>query len=81
MECNELCLKNGYMKEHIPDYKYTPVTVLANDTSKIYSYRDLLTDSTIQHSRPDIGVLDKKDKTLTLPFQHLTILGKKTWKK
>jgi hypothetical protein len=47
-------------------YKYTPETILENDTHKIYYDRAILTDRTIHYNRPDITILDKIHKTALL---------------
>jgi hypothetical protein len=43
-------------------YKYTPASVLENDNFKLYWNRNILTDKTIPFNRPDITVMNKKNK-------------------
>ena len=45
-----------------PHYKYTPVNVLENESSKLYWNRSVLTDETITFKRPDITFMNKKTK-------------------
>ncbi|MBV2145489.1 MAG: hypothetical protein KTM48_01965, partial [Wolbachia endosymbiont of Pissodes strobi] len=62
----EISLKYGCTEENPPYYKYTATPVLENNECKIYWDRDVLTDRTILHNRPDICVLDKKENTMLL---------------
>lgn len=62
----EIAVKYGCLEEAPPYYKYTPESIVENDVCRIYWDRDLQTDRTIQHNRPDIVVLDKKENIMYL---------------
>ena len=47
-------------------YKYETSKILANDEHKIYWNRTLYTDKTVRHNRPDIVLVNVKDKTAIL---------------
>jgi len=49
-----------------PHYKYTPASVLENDSFKLYWKRSMLTDKTITFNRPDIIFMNKKTKNTFL---------------
>lgn len=49
-----------------PYYKYVPEAVNENQLYKIYWDRGIITDKTIINNRPDIVVIDKLKKTVTL---------------
>jgi hypothetical protein len=46
----------------VPYYKYSPSSVLENNTHKLYFDRAILTDRTIHFNRPDITLTDKVNK-------------------
>lgn len=62
----ELSLKYKCINERIPYYNYVPMNVLENDACKLYWDREILTDRTVQHNRPDICLLDKLKKEIYL---------------
>ena len=49
-----------------PYYKFTPASVLENDSFKLYWNRSILTDKTIRFNRPDITFMNKKTKNTFL---------------
>ena len=60
---SKLALKHTLIQNNnTPYYKYTPQTILENDTHKIYYDRAILTDRTIHYNRPDITLQDKLNK-------------------
>jgi hypothetical protein len=48
-----LAVKFNLLKNTQPHYSYTPESCLENDNYKLYFDRTVLTDSHIQHNRPD----------------------------
>jgi hypothetical protein len=50
------------IEEKIPHCKYTPASVLENDSLKLYCNRSILTDKTIPFNGPDITFMNKKSK-------------------
>ncbi len=62
----ELALNHGIITNQTAYYKYTPRSVLENQTHKLYYDRAILTDKTIPHNRPDITLVDKRNKTTYL---------------
>lgn len=59
----KLAQKHKLINVELPYYKYTPETVIENDTHKLYYDRTILTDKTIHFNRPDISLIDKKNQT------------------
>ena len=57
-----LAFKHSLIDTHIPYYKYTPPPVIENNNFKLYWDRSIITDRTIGHNRPDITLIDKKNK-------------------
>jgi hypothetical protein len=49
-----------------PYHKYIPLNVIEDNEQKIYWNRDIITDKTIPHNRPDIVVTNKINKTTYL---------------
>uniref|UniRef100_A0A8D8M6J7 Reverse transcriptase n=1 Tax=Cacopsylla melanoneura TaxID=428564 RepID=A0A8D8M6J7_9HEMI len=47
-------------------YEYTPEPVVENDNIKIYYDRTIHTGHTREHNRPDITIIDKREKSATL---------------
>ncbi|WP_229833152.1 RNA-directed DNA polymerase [Streptomyces narbonensis] len=58
----KLARKYGLTQDRLPYYKYEPKTVLENDSYRLYWDRTLLTDKTVHYNRPDITLIDKKNK-------------------
>jgi hypothetical protein len=54
------------IEEKIPYYKYTPASVLENDSLKLYWHRSIYTDRTIPFNGPDIVCMNKKTKNTYL---------------
>jgi hypothetical protein len=48
------------IEDSSPYYKYTPASVLENDTFKLYWNRSIITDKTVLSNRPDITFTNKK---------------------
>ncbi|KAI5752694.1 hypothetical protein M8J77_019495 [Diaphorina citri] len=48
-------------KPSVPCYKYKPTSIVENRDSKLYWDMSVITDTNIQHNRPDILVLSKHD--------------------
>lgn len=61
-----LAEKHNLIENTNPWYKYKPQTVTENEHTKLYWNRDIHTDHTITHNRPDITLTDKKTKTTYL---------------
>jgi hypothetical protein len=57
-----LGVKFNLLKNTQPHYSYTPESCLENDSYKLYFDRTILTDIHIKHNRPDIIILNKKQK-------------------
>jgi hypothetical protein len=57
-----LAVKFNLLKNTQPHYSCTPESCLENDSYKLYSDRTILTDIHIKHNRPDIIILNKKQK-------------------
>ncbi|XP_072152555.1 uncharacterized protein [Bemisia tabaci] len=58
-----------------PYYKYCPATVLENQRFRLYWDNPILTDKTIMANRPDIVLVDKRDRTayiidISIPNYH-----------
>ena len=70
----ELCQKFGLVGK-VKWYNYKPASVLENDRVKILWDFNIQTDHVIQHRRPDIVVLYKTEKSVTLLI--LSCLGTK----
>lgn len=49
--------------ERTPYYKYDPPGVVETENYRIYWNRDIITDRTITHNRPDIVLVDKEQKS------------------
>ncbi|XP_063891684.1 uncharacterized protein LOC135117143 [Helicoverpa armigera] len=63
----KLALKHRLIQDtNTPYYKYTPQTVLENNTHKLYYDRAILTDRTVHYNRPDITLQDKINKVTYL---------------
>ena len=58
----QLAIKFNLIKQPTPYYTYSPETILENADHKIYWDRTIHTDKTIPCNRPDITVIDKKEK-------------------
>ncbi|KAL1454809.1 hypothetical protein WDU94_008943 [Cyamophila willieti] len=54
------------LKNFTPFYKYTPENILENKDTVIYWDVPILTDRSIAHNRPDIIVIDKRNKSATI---------------
>ncbi|XP_073962028.1 uncharacterized protein [Choristoneura fumiferana] len=61
-----IAFKHKFISEKQPYYKYKPQSVLENDSYRIYWDRTIITDKTVHYNRPDITVLDKHNKSVTL---------------
>jgi hypothetical protein len=57
-----LGVKFNLLKNTQPHYSYTPESCLENDNYKLYFDRTILTDMHIKQNRPDIIILNKKQK-------------------
>jgi hypothetical protein len=57
-----LAFKYKLLDQKTPYYKYDPPRVLENEDARMYWDRGVITDQTIAHNRPDITVIDKKNK-------------------
>uniref|UniRef100_H3APZ7 Reverse transcriptase zinc-binding domain-containing protein n=1 Tax=Latimeria chalumnae TaxID=7897 RepID=H3APZ7_LATCH len=58
----QLAKDNGLLREETPHFKYQPAWILEKDDVKIYWDEPITTDHTVAHNRPDILVLDRKNK-------------------
>lgn len=61
-----IAIKHGLLKHHKKIHEYSPQTLLENESLKLYWDHPLITDRSILHNRPDIVILDKKEKTATI---------------
>ncbi|CAD7002869.1 unnamed protein product [Ceratitis capitata] len=61
-----LALRYGLITEERPYFKYTPQAVLESSLTKIYWDRSILTDHPTAHNRPDILLIEKRDKRALL---------------
>lgn len=57
-----LAKKFNFIQETVPYYNYNPQTVLRNDELTMYWDRTLRTDKSVNHNRPDITIINKRDK-------------------
>jgi hypothetical protein len=57
-----LGVKFNLLKNTQLHYSYTPESCLENDSYKLYFDRTILTDIHIKHNRPEIIILNKKQK-------------------
>lgn len=57
-----LAKKFNLVKETVPYYNYNPATVLKNDELTLYWDRTLHTDKTVHANRPDITIINKREK-------------------
>lgn len=59
----KLAIKHKLIQDtKTPYYKYTPETILENETHKLYYDRAILTDKIIQYNRPDLTLQEKRNK-------------------
>uniref|UniRef100_H3B642 Reverse transcriptase zinc-binding domain-containing protein n=1 Tax=Latimeria chalumnae TaxID=7897 RepID=H3B642_LATCH len=58
----QLAKDNGILGEETPHFKCQPARILEKDGMKIYWEEPIATDHTVVHNRPDILVLDRKNK-------------------
>jgi hypothetical protein len=58
----EIAHKHKLINTHPKWYQYTPPAVTENDKYKLYWNRDIITDRTNLHNRPDITLIDKTQK-------------------
>lgn len=49
-----------------PYYKYKPPPVVESEDTRIYWDKGIITDQTVNHNRPDITVVDKKNRSALL---------------
>jgi hypothetical protein len=61
-----ICKKHQLTEITDPWYTYKPQTIIENDEIKLYWNRDILTDRTIAHNRPDITLINKVKKSVYL---------------
>ena len=61
-----LAVKEHLNVESVPYYQYQPPPVLENESAKMYWDREIRTDKTITANRPDITVLHKIRKEVTI---------------
>jgi len=71
----ELAIRFGLVQEPLPYYRYEPQSVLENNKAKIYWDKEIRTDKTVVHNRPDILLVDKQqDKAyiidIAVPLTH-----------
>lgn len=59
---SHLCLKHNILKNSIPYYKYQPENIGESDSVKIYWDTMLITDRRVLHNKPDIVVIDKRER-------------------
>lgn len=62
----ELSVKYDCSNVRIFYCKYTPKTVQDNDTCKMYSDREILTDRSVQHNQPDICLIEKQNSRMII---------------
>jgi hypothetical protein len=62
----ELGKKYGICTNAVPYYKYQPSAVLDNQVFTLYWYRTIYTARTVSNNRPDITLIDKAAKKVTL---------------
>lgn len=62
----EIAKKYSLITNHTPYYKYQPENILENNTAKLYWNRDIITDKTTPHNKPDITLIHKTTKTTYL---------------
>lgn len=62
----EIAKKYSLICYHTPYYKYQAANVLENKTAKLYWNRDIITDKTTPHNKPDITLIHKPTKTTYL---------------
>lgn len=61
-----LAKKHKLISEIVPYYKYEPLSVLENNTAKLYWDRSIITDRTIRANKPDIVLFDKTANVINL---------------
>jgi len=71
----ELAIRFGLVQEPLPYYRYEPQSVMENNKAKIYWDKEIRTDKTVAHNRPDILLVDKhQDKAyiidIAVPLTH-----------
>lgn len=62
-EILHLALTNKHKLANTNYYKYVLLSVVENDTRKIYRDNSILTGKTITANRPDITLIDRANKT------------------
>lgn len=62
----KLANKYGLLNTYTPYYKYKPQSVLENESFRLYYDRAVITDKQVTNNRPDIVVVEKKDKHVIL---------------
>ena len=55
----DLAIRYGLLNEQLPYYRYEPQSVLENSKAKLYWDKEIRTDKTVAHNRPDIALVDK----------------------
>lgn len=58
----ELARKHHLIQTYSPYYRYTPENILENEEYKLYWDRTLHTDKTVVCNRPDITLINKREK-------------------
>ena len=58
----ELAQQYELLDKQLPYYQYNPESVQENNNAKLYWDKDIRTDKTIEHNRPDIVLVDKKKR-------------------
>ncbi|XP_054157466.1 uncharacterized protein LOC128955815 [Oppia nitens] len=71
----ELAIRFGLTKEPLPYYRYEPQSVMESNRAKLYWDKEIRTDKTVAHNRPDIVLVDKhQDKAyiidIAVPLTH-----------
>lgn len=56
----------GFTATREPYFTYKPDSVFENDTYKVYWDREIQTDNTITHNRPDVLIMNNNAKKITL---------------
>ncbi|KAK2578111.1 hypothetical protein KPH14_009889 [Odynerus spinipes] len=58
----EIANRYNLEQSKTPYYKYTPTTIIENETHKLYWDVTIHTDKTMKYNRPGITLIDKKEK-------------------
>lgn len=61
-----VCINKNLLNNFTPHYKYSPQSVLENETTKMYWDVTIIADRGLEHNRPDMVIWNKVEKSAIL---------------